>query len=139
MREYIVRGSDFVLGAEQIQHPIVALAAVSIGIIRNRRYRSAQALCGDNQLPGQAPVLNRYETAPADLDTYNRSGMRIETGSTGFRVCRSPREPPLLKLGFNRATSSYRHRRLPRDNTQQVAVLCPGARGGGRLRESVAI
>jgi membrane-associated protease RseP (regulator of RpoE activity) len=80
MREYIVRGSDFVLGAEQIQHPIVALAAVSIGIIRNRRNRSAQALCGDNQLPGQAPVLNRYETAPADLDTYNRSGMRIETG-----------------------------------------------------------
>ena len=31
MREYVVRGSDFVLGAEQIQHPIVALAAVSKG------------------------------------------------------------------------------------------------------------
>jgi predicted metalloprotease with PDZ domain len=51
--------------------------------------------------PGKRLFLKRYETAPADLDTYDRSGMRIETGPTGFRVLSVAAGTPAAEAGLH--------------------------------------
>ena len=107
MREYIVRGSDLVLGAEQIQHPIVALAAVSQG---NLAKSELSGIVGIGALkryvvtfdfPGERLFLKRYDAAPADLDTYDRSGMRIETEPAGFRVVSVAAGTPAAEAGLH--------------------------------------
>lgn len=107
MREYVVRGSDLVLGAERIQRPIVALAAVSKGTLPKWGF---SGIVGNGALkryvvtldfPGKRLFLKRYETAPADLDTYDRSGMRIETESAGFRLVSVAAGTPAAEAGLH--------------------------------------
>ena len=45
--------------------------------------------------------LKRYETALADLDTYDRSGMRIETEPAGFRVVSAAAGTPAAEAGLH--------------------------------------
>ncbi len=106
-REYTVRGSNLVLGAEQIQSPITALAAVSKGQLARS---DLSGIVGIGALkryvvtfdfPGKRLFLKLYEPAPADLDTYDRSGVRIETEPAGFRVVSVAPGTPAAEAGLH--------------------------------------
>jgi membrane-associated protease RseP (regulator of RpoE activity) len=107
MREYVVRGSDLVLGAEQIQHPVTAMADVSKGKLAQS---DLSGIVGIGALkryvvtfdfPGKRLFLKRYEPAPADLDTYDRSGMRIERETAGFRIISVSSGTPAAEAGLH--------------------------------------
>ena len=107
MREYTVRGTDLALGAEHIRNPITALAQVSKGKF------ASSALSGNIGIgalkryivtfdfPGKRLFLKRYNPAPSDLDTYDRSGMRIETGPAGFRIASVSEGTPAAEAGLH--------------------------------------
>jgi PDZ domain/Aspartyl protease len=105
-REYAVRGSDLVLGSERIQHPIVALAAVSKGNLANSDFSGIIGMGALKRyvvsfdFPGRELYLKPYAPAPSDLDTYDRSGMRIEVSPAGFRVVSVSQRTPAAEAGL---------------------------------------
>ena len=107
MRESTVRGSDLVLGAEQIQRPIVGLAAVSKGKLAKSGFSGIIGIGALKRyvvtfdFPGQRLFLKSYEPPPADLDRYDRSGMRIETEPAGFRVVSVAPGSPAAEAGLH--------------------------------------
>jgi len=105
--EYVVRGKDLALGAEQIPYPITALAAVSKG---NLAKSGLSGIVGIGALkryvvtfdfPGRRLFLKHYEAALADLDTYDRSGMRVEIQPLGFNVVSVSQGTPSAKAGLH--------------------------------------
>jgi PDZ domain-containing protein/aspartyl protease len=107
MREYTVRGRDLALGAEQIQNPITALADVSKGKLArsdlsgNIGIGALKRYIVTFDFPGKRLFLKPYDPAPVDLDTYDRSGMRSETGPAGFRVVSVSRSTPAAEAGLH--------------------------------------
>jgi PDZ domain/Aspartyl protease len=106
MREDIVRGRDLILGTEQIEHPIVALASVSKGKLAQSSFSGIIGMGALKRyivtfdFPGQRLFLNPYKPVPANLDTYDRSGMRIETMLAGFRVVSVAAGTPAAEAGL---------------------------------------
>ena len=50
--------------------------------------------------PGQRLFLKPYSPAPFDLDTYDRSGLRIEANPAGFRVVSVSYGTPAAEAGL---------------------------------------
>lgn len=106
-REYNVRGKDLVLGTERIPHPITALAAVSKGQLAKSEF---SGIVGVGALKRYVVTfdfsekrlfLKTYEPVPADLDQYDRSGMRIEADPAGFRVVSVSKGTPADQAGLH--------------------------------------
>lgn len=105
-QEITVRGKDLVLGAERIAHPITAMAAVPTG---NLATTKRSGIIGIGALkryvvtfdfPRKRLYLKPYAPAPAYLDSYDRSGMRVEVAPTGFRVKFVAEGTPAAKAGL---------------------------------------
>ena len=107
-REYTVRGKDLVLGGERIQHPITALAAASKGNLAKSDFSGIVGIGALKRylvtldFPGKRLFLKTYDPAPAGLDTYDRSGMRIEVDPAGFRVVSVAQGTPAAEAGLRR-------------------------------------
>jgi hypothetical protein len=105
-REYTIRGSDLVLGSERIQHPVVSLAAASNGNLANPDFSGIVGLGALKRyvvsldFRGKNLYLKRYEPAPSGLDTYDRSGVRIEADPAGFRVGSVSQGTPASEAGL---------------------------------------
>lgn len=90
--EYDVRGEDLVLGAARIEHPITALSVATRGqfargdLSGNVGIGSLRRFVVTFDFPGKRLFLKPYPRPPRDLDTYDRSGMRIDFAPQGFRV-----------------------------------------------------
>ena len=106
-REYHVRGRNLVLGAQRIPQPITALAAASKGQLARS---SISGIIGIGALKryvvtldfsGKQLFLKPYDPAPADLDTYDRSGMRIEADPAGLRVVAVSPGTPAAEAGLH--------------------------------------
>lgn len=106
-REYTVRGSDLALGAEKISRPVTALAAVTKGKLAGSELSGIVGVGALKRyvvtldFPGEHLFLKRYEPAPPDLDTYDRSGMRIEADPEGFRVTVVSQGTPAGQAGLH--------------------------------------
>lgn len=106
IREYSVRGKDLVIGSEQIRHPIVALASVSSGNLATSDFSGIVGVGALKRyvvtfdFPGQRLFLKPYDPAPPNLDTYDRSGVRIEAKPEGFRVVSVSRGTPTAEAGL---------------------------------------
>ena len=106
IREYTVRGKDLVLGAERIPHPITSLAIVSKGqlarsdISGNIGIGALKRYVVTFDFRGKRLFRKSYEPPPADLDSYDRSGMRIEADPEGFRVVSVSQGTPAAEAGL---------------------------------------
>lgn len=89
---YTVRGRNLVLGSLRIDHPVTSLACGSNGnfaraeLSGNVGIGAMKRYVVTFDFPGKHLFLKPYQPAPSDLDTYDRSGMRIEVEPQGFRV-----------------------------------------------------
>jgi hypothetical protein len=106
VREYTVRGKNLVLGSLSIVNPITALAVASKGnfaradLAGNIGNGALKRYVVTFDLPGHRLYLQPYEPAPPNLDTYNRSGLRIDVEPTGFRVVSVAKGTPAAEAGI---------------------------------------
>ncbi len=107
-REYVVRGKDLVLGSARITDPITSLANVSRGQLANSDIAGIVGIGALKRyvvtfdFPGKRLFFSPYDPAPAGLDTYDRSGMRIEKEADGFRVAFVAAGTPAAEGGVQR-------------------------------------
>lgn len=104
---FTVRGRALVLGSVQIDHPITGFSVSSkgqfarsdldgnIGIGALKRYIVTF------DFPGKRFFLKPYQPAPPGLDTYDRSGLRIELEPAGFRVVSVANGTPAAEAGLH--------------------------------------
>jgi hypothetical protein len=97
---YAVRGKNLELGSVRIDHPISVFTAGSKGqfarhdLSGNIGLGALKRWVVTFNFPGQQLYLKPYRPEPPDLDTYDRSGLRLEVTSDGFRVASVARGTP---------------------------------------------
>jgi membrane-associated protease RseP (regulator of RpoE activity) len=134
---FTVRGRTLVLGSVQIDNPITELSVSSkgqfargdldgnIGIGALKRYIVTF------DFPGERLFLKPCQPAPADLDTYDRSGLRIELEPAGFRVVSVAKGTPAAEAGLHPGDVI-----VAVDGQAATRITLPTMRG--RLRERPA-
>jgi hypothetical protein len=107
VQAFTVRGRKLVLGSVQIDKPITVLSVSSkgqlargdldgsIGIGALKRYIVTF------DFPRKRLFLEPYQPAPPDLDTYDRSGLRIELEPAGFCVVSVAKGTPAAEVGLH--------------------------------------
>jgi hypothetical protein len=104
---FTVRGRSLVLGSTQIDNPITKLSVSSKGQLARRDLDGTIGIGALKRyivtfdFPGKRLFLKPYQPAPADLDTYDRSGLGIEIEPAGFRVVSVGKGTPAAEAGLH--------------------------------------
>lgn len=103
---YTVRGRNLVLGSAHIDHPITSFATGSKGtfarsdISGNVGIGAMKRYVVTFDFMGKHLFLRRYQPAPPDLDTYDRSGLQLAQEPTGFGVVSVAKGTPASEAGL---------------------------------------